>query len=639
MSMYRRRPRRARHDERVAAVVLAAVMTTAARLLFRYRYQLAPVWAALAILAAGAGAHIYLGVWRTALAGLVAAVVVRIVAWRRFDRGPDRRYALDTVVLAGAWITIAAGVGPATRALLIALAVGTAVFGLPWWANHRIRRGVRVQKQIDRWPGVADKVGLAGSRLVGVTVGDYGWTAHLRFSEGKTVAQLTTQLATIESLMSLRPGALQAEPVPTRRDYAYVQVIDTDPHADPIPWPGPCITTATEAIPIGLYDDGGPHLERLFTGRGTRHQLVAGQTDSGKSGLVNRQLVEYVPLPDVVQMLIDLKGGQELGPYRPIAHTVATTTSRATRLLAAIAAVVDARAAAATSKHWPISPEWPAIQVVVDEAAELDDRARDLLDGIARRGRSVGVSLTLATQYPTTDAVPSQAKAQCAIRACFRVTENRHQNSALSTLRASSGADATAIAHDRPGTCFIESPDGTRPSPLRVHWVDEDTIERVVADNVPTPLDDISEAAFRDVFGHPDDENMGDGTDSGHGQRGQVPDSPGGRADTDADNRPDSGDSDDLAPIPAGIPLAALSVDTPDRPVRTKLTTAQAGRVLDETLAAAGMDGTSPRALVEATGMSRRWVNKALETRIDTGTVEWLTHGTYRHVEQEHTPA
>ena len=70
-------------------------------------------------------------------------------------------------------------------------------------------------------------------------------------------------------------------------------------------------------------------------------------------------------------------------------------------------AVLEARAAllaAAGKRGWPISPDMPALIILIDEYAELADEAPDAMsdtDSIARLGRAVAVTLIAATQRPT----------------------------------------------------------------------------------------------------------------------------------------------------------------------------------------------------------------------------------------------
>lgn len=605
---------------------LVASIAAAGQFGVRHRYQLAPLAVGLLLLAAGAAAYYLWGPLLT-LPGVVltGGGLIALTRWW-LRRRVDRAYALDCVVLAGLWVELASWWGPAAgplSAMLLVLAVMVAVLGVPWWFNHRIRRAIQVEREIEKWPGLLEQVGLAGARLAGVVPLDYGWMGRIRFAHGKTFSNLVAAVATIESLRGLREGAVQVEPDRDHRDAAYIRVIDRDPHAEPIPWPGPSAEYAADAFPVGLYDDGGKQELRIFTEEGTRHVLIGGETGSGKSGMVHRIAVELVPLPDVVLLLVDLKGGQELGAYRPAAHAVATTTADAERMLAGVDRLIDVRGETAGEKTWTVTPERPGVLIVVDESARLSQRSRDMLDGVTQRGRSVGVAAMLSTQYPTNDAVNSQTKAQCTVRACFAMMSTNHQRAVLAKLNKSDGVDAAQIPGDRPGTCYLETPgDRPRPSLLRVHHVDEDTVGDVVRASSPTPLDGLSADALASVL---------EDTDSGQRQadsgQERAPGRRGGQRRADNAGATDTGtDVDELSPIPSGIPVSALAVEDSSRRTKPRLSRTEAERVFDETLAAAGDAGTSPKALCDATGYSRRWVNN----RLDEVDAERVDHGIYR---------
>ena len=60
-------------------------------------------------------------------------------------------------------------------------------------------------------------------------------------------------------------------------------MLDRDPHADAIPWPGPSVTSITQPIDLGPFEDATP-CRVLFL---RRHGLAGGATGSGKSGWLN----------------------------------------------------------------------------------------------------------------------------------------------------------------------------------------------------------------------------------------------------------------------------------------------------------------------------------------------------------------
>ena len=70
---------------------------------------------------------------------------------------------------------------------------------------------------------------------------------------------------------------------PTADDLANrceLRVLNTDPHADAIPWPGASVTSITQPIDLGPFEDATP-CRVLFL---RRHALAGGATGAGESG-------------------------------------------------------------------------------------------------------------------------------------------------------------------------------------------------------------------------------------------------------------------------------------------------------------------------------------------------------------------
>ena len=78
-----------------------------------------------------------------------------------------------------------------------------------------------------------------------------------------------------------------------------------------IPWPGPSVTSITQPIDLGPFEDASP-CRVLFM---RRHGMFGGTTGSGKSGGLNVLMGNLVACRDVVIWAIDLKKGMELGPW------------------------------------------------------------------------------------------------------------------------------------------------------------------------------------------------------------------------------------------------------------------------------------------------------------------------------------
>ncbi len=236
----------------------------------------------------------------------------------------------------------------------------------------------------------------------------WGWRARFALARGQTIADVIARLPAIESGLGTFRGAVRVYPTADDKANRFeLRVLATDPHADAITWPGPSITSITEPIDLGPFEDAAPARVLLLR----RHALFGGTTGSGKSGGLNVVMGNLAACGDVVIWAIDLKRGMELGPWSPCIARLATTPAEARALLADAVAILEARAAhlaASGQRVWEPSEEMPALVIVIDEYAELAEYAPAATgdaDSIARRGRAVAVTLIVATQRPTQKAM------------------------------------------------------------------------------------------------------------------------------------------------------------------------------------------------------------------------------------------
>jgi hypothetical protein len=275
-------------------------------------------------------------------------------------------------------------------------------------------------------------------------------------------------------------------------------VLDKDPHADAITWPGPAVQSITESIDLGPFEDATPARVLLLR----RHALFGGATGSGKSGGLNVLMGNLTACADVVVWAIDLKRGMELGPWMSCIGRLATTPAEACALLADAVAILEARAAflAATGRRvWQASPELPALVIVVDEYAELVDSAPDAsgdADSIARRGRAVAVTLIAATQRPTQKAMGQGAlRSQMDVRICFRVRERKDVDLILGQGMLSAGWQAHTL--NAPGKFLVSAPEHDIPRRARAYLLTDEAVSAAAHDHahLRPVLDGISRGA------------------------------------------------------------------------------------------------------------------------------------------------
>jgi hypothetical protein len=496
VSTYRRMRRQARLARRSGLQPMMVIDTgdtfpeTAAVLLarwaWRYRSELAPVGVAAGLMAAAWWLHATRPHWWppiAVLAGVAAWAAALFGARWRFPTLAERVYAAITIYTAGVWMSAATAVGPFLPPLPQALVIGAFILSVPWWAHRRRRAKVRLERKLQAWPDIAKAIGLAGSEVMSATVDVWGWRARFRLARGQTISDVVAKIPAIESGLGTFRGAVRVYPTPD--DLAHrcdIRVLDVDPHAGAIPWPGPSVTSITQPADLGPFEDASSCLVSF-----TRvHGIFGGTTGSGKSGGLNVLMGNLAACRDAVIWAIDLKKGMELGPWQSCIDRLATTPGQAITLLRDAVAVLEARAellAAASKRVWEISPAWPALVIIIDEYAELTDEAPDAMsdtDSIARLGRAVAVTLIAATQRPTQKAMGQGAvRSQMDLRICFRVREPRDVDLVLGQGMLRAGWDAHNL--NAAGKFLISAPGHDRPKRARGYLLTDQVVAATAA--------------------------------------------------------------------------------------------------------------------------------------------------------------
>ncbi|WP_349829303.1 FtsK/SpoIIIE domain-containing protein [Brevibacterium litoralis] len=247
-------------------------------------------------------------------------------------------------------------------------------------------------------------------------------------------------------------------------------------HLDP-PAPGGiagrwAMAPRTTRAVIGEAADGPFGLD---ISRDGPHGLVAGTTGSGKSELLQSIIASLAVgnRPDEFTfVLIDYKGGAAFKDCAHLPHTVGMVTDLdghlTTRALASLGAELRRRehllndAGAKDIEEYtaqrdagrnPTDEPMARLLIVIDEfaalVAELPDFVTGLVD-IARRGRSLGVHLILATQRPS-GVVSAEIRSNTNLRIALRVTDTGDSSDVIDSHLAAQ------IPKSLPGRAYVRS--------------------------------------------------------------------------------------------------------------------------------------------------------------------------------------
>ncbi len=184
------------------------------------------------------------------------------------------------------------------------------------------------------------------------------------------------------------------------------------------------------------------------------HLLIAGQTGSGKSVMINTLLTSllYRNSPsDLKLILVDPKQ-VELTPYKDIPHLLTPVITEPEKCISALKwavsemerrlrtfAEVDKRNIA-DYNSLSDKDSMPYIVIVIDELADLMMMAaRDveaLIVRIAQKARAAGIHLVLATQRPSADVITGLIKANVPARIAFTVAGQVNSNIIIDSMGA-----------------------------------------------------------------------------------------------------------------------------------------------------------------------------------------------------------
>lgn len=233
------------------------------------------------------------------------------------------------------------------------------------------------------------------------------------------------------------------------------------------------------------------------------HVLVAGQTGSGKSVMINTILTSllYRNSPSELKLILVDPKQVELKPYDDIPHLLTPVITEPEKCISALkwtVAEMERRYKALSDVHRRNIVEYnnlkkeesmPYIVVVIDELADLMMMAaRDvesLIVRIAQKARAVGIHMVLATQRPSVDVITGLIKANVPARIAFTTTSQVDSRTIIDQI----GAEKLLGT----GDMLLLTADMPKPKRVQGALIDDNETHKVtdfIRDQRPPQYDD-----------------------------------------------------------------------------------------------------------------------------------------------------
>jgi hypothetical protein len=205
------------------------VLWLAFRALYRWRWQLTPIYVALAApFAAWTVAIIHAVADPKWTVGLYAVGGLCAAAWLAFGmrRLYDRLYGVAVLAAAG-WWTLAVAMHPARGWLYGLWALGWPLLGLGWWCGPAFRSLITLDRMTKRWNSVAELAGIAGAKLTAVRNTPVGRVLTIILPGNHTARDVNRER--IEAGYEFRPGSVTVVRDKKNARRIDLHVIERDP--------------------------------------------------------------------------------------------------------------------------------------------------------------------------------------------------------------------------------------------------------------------------------------------------------------------------------------------------------------------------------------------------------------------------
>jgi S-DNA-T family DNA segregation ATPase FtsK/SpoIIIE len=219
------------------------------------------------------------------------------------------------------------------------------------------------------------------------------------------------------------------------------------------------------------------------------HILIAGQTGSGKSVMINSLLVSllYRNSPSDMKMILVDPKRVELKPFDELPHLLTPVITEPEKTISALkwaVAEMERRYQSLSEANRRNIVEYnalkkeegmPYIVIVIDELADLMMMAaRDvesLIVRLAQKARAVGIHLVLATQRPSVDVITGLIKANVPARIAFTTSSQVDSRTILDQV----GAEKLLGK----GDMLFSTPSMPKPKRVQGVLIDIDEVEKV----------------------------------------------------------------------------------------------------------------------------------------------------------------
>jgi DNA segregation ATPase FtsK/SpoIIIE, S-DNA-T family len=264
---------------------------------------------------------------------------------------------------------------------------------------------------------------------------------------------------------------------------------------------------STEPLPFAIGKDisGLPVIGELNK---MPHLLIAGQTGSGKSVMINTLLTSllYHNSPSEMKLILVDPKQVEMAPYEDIPHLITPVINEPEKTISALKWAVNEmerrykllaenrfrdiqsynKMIQAAGKKITVADEngveqqhengaMPYIVVVIDELADLMMvAARDveaLIVRLAQKARAVGIHLVLATQRPSVDVITGLIKANVPARIAFTVASQIDSRTILDQI----GAEKLLGQ----GDMLLLTPSMSKPKRIQGAWVTDQEVLKI----------------------------------------------------------------------------------------------------------------------------------------------------------------